>query len=139
MKALVLTVAVAVLSNGQQGERINASWLAEFEGRTFIRLELKTINDMITGGISLGNFEVDAQGLVRRVDDASPSLTPISDVTRRASTVTFFQKGGDDHFEFRLLDTGGADLELILDDEAREELAASGIPMPKPIRLRKVG
>ena len=140
MKALFLAVAIAALSAGQPtGGPPTGSWTAEFAGRTFIRLELKTVNGAIAGGISLGNIEVDAQGLVRRADDAPPSLKPIFDVTLRGSTVTFFLKDehDTDRFEFRLLDTGGGDLEFFLRDADREELAAIGVPPPKPIRLRK--
>ena len=142
MKALFLVVAVAVLSVGQPARGpIAGSWAAEFEGRTFIRLELKTVNSVLTGGISIGNFEVDAQGAVKRADDAPRQLTPIFDVTLRGSNLTFSRKNVDDtdQFSLRLLDTGDADLQFLLKDEDREELAASGVPIPKPIRLSKAG
>jgi hypothetical protein len=142
MKALFLVVAVAVLSVGQPaGGPIAGSWAAEFEGRTFIRLELKTVNSVLTGGISIGNFEVDAQGAVKRADDAPRQLTPIFDVRLRGSNMTFSRKDVDDtdQFSLRLLDTGDADLQFLLKDEDREALAASGVPIPKPIRLSKAG
>jgi hypothetical protein len=142
MKALFLVVAIAALSVGQPaGGSIAGSWAAEFEGRTFIRLELKTVNGALTGGLSIGNFEVDAQGVVKRASDAPRKLTPIFDVTLRGSNMTFSRKDVDDtdQFVLRLLDTGDADLQFLLNDEDREALAASGVPIPKPIRLTRGG
>ena len=140
MKTLALVVAIAAVSAGQSdGASIAGSWTARFEGRTFVRLELKTENGTITGGISLGNVEADSQGAVRRADESPRALAPIFDVKRRASILTFSRKDGDsiDRFEVRLLDAGDAELKLLLDDEDLEELAASGIPTPKPIHLAK--
>ena len=142
MKALFLVAAIAALSVSQSAVGpIAGRWAATFEGRTFIRLELKTVNGAMTGAMSIGNFELDAQGLVRRADEAPPDLTPIFDVTLRGSNVTFSRKDVDDADQFllRVLDTGDADLELLLTDEDREELAASGVPIPKPIHLTKAG
>ena len=71
MKTLFLAVAITALSVGQPaGGPLAGSWTAKFEGRTFIRLEIKTVDGAIAGGISLGHFEVDPQGLVRRADAA---------------------------------------------------------------------
>jgi hypothetical protein len=84
---------------------------------------------------------VDAQGVVKRADAAPPDLTPIFDVTPSGTTLTFFRKDGNDtdQFVLRVRDDAGADLEFLLNDEDRQELAASGVPLPKPIRLRKAG
>lgn len=114
---------------------------ATFEGRTFIRLELKTVNGAITGGIRLGNIEVDPQGMVKRADAAPLNLIHIFDVTRKGATVTFFikERADTDQFELRLLQNGDADLHFVVNDEDRKELAASGVPLPKPIRLTKAG
>lgn len=142
MKALSMAFAITALSLGQPARGpIAGSWTAEFEGRTIIRLELKTVDGAIAGGISLGNFEVDSQGVVRRADAAPLNLTPIFGVTLKGSTVTFFRKDGNDtdKFELRLLENAGADLQFLLNDEDRRELAASGVPPPKPIRLTKAG
>jgi len=141
MKALFLVVAIAALPGQSVGGPIAGSWTAEFDGRTFIRLELKTVNGAIEGALSIGHFELDAQGMVNRADAAPQTLTPIFDATLRGSNMTFSRKDVDDTDKFllRLLDSGGADLELLLNDEDREELAASGISMPKPIHLTKAG
>ena len=140
MKTVALVVALTAVSARQSGgASIAGFWTAQFEGRTFLRLELKTVNGTVTGGISLGNIEVDKQGALRRVDESPRELTPIFDVTQIASTVTFSRKDGadTDRFEFRSLEAGRAELKLLLNDADREELAASGIPTPKPIALTK--
>jgi hypothetical protein len=140
MKTLYLAVAITVLSVVQSASgAIAGSWTAKFEERTFIRLELKTVNGAIAGGLSVGNIQVDPQGVVNRADPAPSRLTPIFDVTRKGSTVTFFTKDGNDtdKFELRLLENADADLHFLLNDEDRRELAANGVPIPKPIRLSK--
>jgi hypothetical protein len=142
MKTLALLVAITAVSVAQSGgASITGSWTAQFEGRTFLTLELKAVNGTITGGMSVGNIEVDKQGALRRVGESPRGLRPIFDVTQRASTVTFSRKDTDgstsDRFELRLLETGRAELQFLLSDADREELAASGIPAPKPIPLTK--
>ena len=140
MKTLCMAVAITALSMGQPaGRPLAGSWTAMFEGRTFIRLEIKTVDGAIAGAISLGSFEVDPQGLVRRADAAPPQLMPIFGVTMKGSTVTFFTKevNDPDRFELRLLENADADLHIFVEEEDRKELAASGIPVPKPIRLTR--
>jgi hypothetical protein len=140
MKTLALAVAIAAVSAVQSdGPSVAGSWTARFDGRTFLRLELKTANGAITGGVSLGHFEVDSQGAVRRADESPRDLTPIFDVKLRSSVLTFARKDGasTDRFEVRLLDGGSAELQFLIDDEDLEELAADGVPAPKPIRLTK--
>ena len=140
MKTLALVVAIAAVSAVQSNTApIAGSWTAQFDGRTFVRLALKTANGTITGGISLGNVEIDSQGAVRRADESPRALTPIFDVKLRASLVTFSRKDGTsaDRFEVRLLDGGDAELRFLVDDEDLDELAADVIPAPKPIHLAK--
>ena len=140
MKTVALVVGMTAVLAGQSGTAsITGSWTAQFEGRTFLRLELKTVNGTITGGLSVGDIEVDPHGALRRAKESPRELRPISDVTQHDSTVTFSTKDGSetDQFELRLLDTGEAELRFLLSDAQREELAADGIPTPKPIRLTK--
>ena len=142
MKTLSMAIAITALSVGQPaGGPIVGSWTAKFEDRTFIRLEIKTVDGAITGGISLGHLEVDPQGVVKRADAAPLNLKPIFGATMKGSTVTFFLKdvNDTDKFELRLLEDADAELRFLLNDEDRKELAASGVPMPKPIRLTKAG
>ena len=98
MKTLTLVIAITAVSAGQSGGASFAgSWTAQFEGRTFIRLELKTVNGTITGGMSIApHIEVDRQGALRRVGESPRDLRHIFDVTQRASTLTFSRKDGAD-------------------------------------------
>jgi hypothetical protein len=137
---LCMALTIAALSTAQTPTGpFTGSWTAAFEGRTFIRLDITAVEGAFAGGISLGNFEVDQQGVVSRADAAPLMPTPISGVTRKGSTVTFARKDGHDtdRFEVRLLENGDADLHFLLSEEDRQQLAASGVPVPKPIRLTK--
>jgi hypothetical protein len=144
MNTLTIVVAVVVASvaasPGQSRVALlTGRWTAQFDGRTFVRLELKAVDGTFTGGLSLGNVEVDKQGALRRVGDAPRELKPIFDVTHGDSTVTFSRKDVDetDRFELRLLPAGQAQLKMLLTEGTLKELAASGIPDPKPFVLTK--
>jgi len=141
MKALVVAWAMTALSATQPGPgSIDGTWTAEFAGRTFIRLELKTVNGAISGGMALGDIELDGQGEVRRADDVPRGLKHIFAATLRGSTLSFSRKDGDgtDRFELKLLEGGKAgELTFEVSDEDSRELAKDGIPAPKPIRLTK--
>jgi len=140
MKTVTLAIALTILSMGQSGAASFAgSWTAQFQGRTFVRLELKATNGAITGGISLGDLEVDDKGAPRHVGDPPRDLTPIVDVRQRGSTLMFALKDGTDtdRFELRLLEGGRAELQFLLDDATRKEIAASGVAVPKPIPLTR--
>jgi hypothetical protein len=142
MRTLGLLVGIAAVSVAQSGgASIAGSWTAQLDGRTFITLELKVVDGTITGGMSVGDIEVDDQGALRSVGEAPRDIRPIFDVTQRGSTVTFFRKDSDDstpdQFELRLLGPDRAEFQVLLSDADREELAASGIPAPKPIPLTK--
>ena len=65
----------------------------------------------------------------------------VRETTLKGSTVTFSIKEGNDtdQFELRLLENADADLLLLVNEEDRKELAADGVPLPKPIRLTKAG
>ena len=135
---MALTIA-AVLAAQPATQPIAGSWTATFEGRTFIRLDITSVGGALAGGISLGNFEVDQHSAVSRADAARLTLTPLSGMILKGSTVTFARKDGHDtdQFEVRLLENGDADLHFLLTDEDRRQLAESGVPVPKPIRLTK--
>ena len=140
MKTLALLVALTAVSASQSGTTsVAGAWTAQFDGRTFLRLELKAVNGTITGGLSVGNIEVDEHGALRHVGQLPHDLTPIFDVTQHASIVTFSRKDGSDtdRFELRLLEPNRAELKFLINDADREELTASGIPAPKPFALTK--
>ena len=139
MKILPLIGALVALSVQSSGAPIAGSWTAQFNGRTFVRLELKAANGTFDGGISLGNVEVDKQGALSRVSEAPRDLTPISDVLRAASALRFSRKNGTDadRFELRVLETGRAELQFFVSDRDFRELATVGVPPPRPFQLTK--
>ena len=57
----------------------------------------------------------------------------------RDAVVSFSHKDGNDtdRFEVRLIG-GEAELRFILDEETLKELTDSGIPPPKPVRLKRL-
>jgi len=140
MTTLLLVATMAALFGGQSGAgSIEGTWTAQFQGRTFVRLELRVENGSLAGGLSIGNLQVDAQGAVSRAAESPERLTPIVDVTRQGPIVTFSCKDGadTDRFELRVLEGGGAELQFLLSDEDRQAVAASGGAVPKPIKLTK--
>jgi hypothetical protein len=53
--------------------------------------------------------------------------------------LSFSRKAGNDTDRFELRRVGDhGELSLIMSDELRREVAAEGLPIPKPIRLTKV-
>jgi hypothetical protein len=139
MKTLALVIALTALSGQSGGTSGDGAWIAQFEGRTFLRLELKTVDGATTGGLAIGNIELDKQGALRNVGELPRTLTPIFDVTQQPSLMTFSRTDGSDtdRFELHVLGAGRAELRFLLSDEDREELAADGVPAPKPIALTR--
>lgn len=141
MRALILAATLAAFPATQRdATAIAGTWTAEFHGRTFIRLELRILNGALTGSISTGDLQVDERGEIRQVGETPRSPSPVFDVTHQSATVTFSRKDGHDadRLEFRVLDDTRGELRLILSDEVRKELAADGIPLPKPIILTRL-
>ena len=137
--ALAMTFGQAPASQAP-GQTYAGTWIAEFTGTTYVRLELEGAADALRGSIGLGNVQVDAQGQVSKAEPAPRELTTIFDVTLRMTSIAFSRKNGNDtdHFEMRLVGNEAAELLFMLTDEDRKELAADGIPAPKPFRLKKV-
>jgi len=64
-------------------------------------------------------------------------LSPIFDVRRRG-VIVFSRKDGDDIDQFEMEVKGTeAELRFVLTDEIRREFESEGIPIPKPIRLKR--
>ena len=139
MKILAVIVAAVCLAGQASGTPSAGSWRAQFEGRTFVALELESANGTVTGLISLGDVEVDKQGALARVSEPKRKPTPIFDVSQTGSTLRFAVKDGNDtdQFELRVLDAGRAELRMLLADQDVKELAAQGIPVPKPFALTR--
>jgi hypothetical protein len=120
-------------------QSFTGSWSAEYSGTTFVRLELDAARSPLGGRISLGDIELDKQGEVIKAKTAPASFTTLFDVVLRDSTLSFSRKDGrdTDHFEMRLTGENGAELRFLPSPADLKELAASGIPAPKPIRLKR--
>ena len=140
MRTLMLVAALSTVPAGQgAGNQAAGSWAAEFKGQTFIRLELRAERGTLGGTMSTGNIEVDEKGDLRQVTAAPGDPKPIFDAVQKGATVTFSRKDDRDvdRFEFHLVESGRAELRFLLTDELLKELAADGIPVPKPIVLTR--
>ncbi len=135
--------AVVALTFGQASDSRGyaGTWIAELAGKTYVRLEVTLVDDALGGRISLGNIEVDSHGVVTKAESAPRELTPIFDLAVRGSTLLFSLKEGEDtdRFEMRLLGAEAAELRFLLSDADLSEAAASGVAVPKPVRLKKIG
>lgn len=133
--------AVVALTFGQASDSRNyaGTWIAELAGKTYVRLEVNRTDGALGGRISLGDIEVDSHGEVAKAASAPRELTPIFDVAVRGPLLSFSRKAGEDtdRFEMRLLGGEAAELRFLLSDADLSELAASGVTVPKPIRLKK--
>jgi hypothetical protein len=131
---------LAVIPTAQSSNAAGV-WTAEFNGKTFVKLELKAEGATLAGRISASDIHLDDNGDLRSVGDL-PAGRPIFDVKQNEGTVTFSSKddGDTNNFEFRLRDDGRADLRLLLTEAFRAELAANGISqtwISKPIVLTR--
>jgi hypothetical protein len=138
MRALVLAFVTFMV--GQPLGSYSGNWTADFHGTIYVRLALRDTGGGPQGEISIGNsIHVDKQGNIDQAAEASSTLAPISDARRNGDVVSFsYDTGGDvDKFELRFIDTNTAELRLMLSEEERKELAADGVPLPKPFRLVK--
>ena len=139
MPAALLAAVLVALSLGQSLESYRGTWIAEFDGTPFVRLELDVTGGAIGGRIALGDMEVDADGRVKAAKEATNRPTPIFDVVVRDSILSFSRKDGNDTDRFEMhLNAGEAELRFILDDETLKELTDNGIAAPKPVRLKRV-
>ena len=134
----LLAGMLAVVSVQATERWYEGKWTAEFQGVTFVRLELALTNGKPGGRLGLGNIEVNADGGLRSVSPAPARLSEIFDVADRKTVVAFSHKDSHDIDRFEIRQAGDhAELWWLLSDETRKELAAEGIPVPKPIRLTK--
>jgi hypothetical protein len=138
---LMLMVGPAGAGQAVPGQSYAGTWVADLKGTTYARLELEPADGTLRGRLALGNMQVDGQGQVIKAEAAPRELTPIFDVTLRITGLSFARKdvNDSDRFQMRLLDNETAELLYIPSEEDRKELAAEGIAVPKPIRLRRLG
>lgn len=137
---LSILAAALTLTVGQaKHEPYAGRWIAEFKGTTFVRVELAVTNKTLGGTIGIGNFQVNAAGDISMATSVPAQQTRIFEVLVRNSTLSFSRKDGrdTDHFEMRRVGED-AELRFLPSEEDRRELAAAGVPVPNPIRLKKV-
>lgn len=140
MRHLILISSLALMSLVQTANNTAVgSWSAELKGQPFVRLELRSEEGKLTGTLAIGDIHVDAKGDVDQAGPLPSEQLPISDLSQQGSVVAFSRKDGDDtdRFEFRVVDSSSGELRFLLSDEQRADLAANGIPVPKPIPLTR--
>ena len=139
MRLLALAFVTAML--GQPLGPYSGDWTADFNGTTYLRLTLNDKAGAPQGAMSIcTSIQVDGQGNVDRVTEAPSTLSPMTDVRRTGNVLSFsYDDDGQNvsKFELRLIDPNTADLTLLLPEDERQQLAAEGIPLPKPFRLAK--
>lgn len=136
MRFLVLAFAMVTL--GQPPGPYSGDWTADFQGTTYVRLALQENAGTPQGTMSIGRtIHVDKQGNVDAVSEAESTLKPMLNVRRSGDVLSFAYPDGDEptRFELRLIDTNTAELRMLISEEDRQELAADGIPLPRPFRL----
>ena len=136
---LLVTFGTATFQTVQaQPTKYDGVWITQFKGVTWARLELRTVNGQMTGGISLGNIEMNKDGTLRHAGPAPQRLSPIFDVRQQGAVVSFARKDSEDTDRFEI-ELKGAECELrfVLTEEFRKELADEGLPAPKPVRLAR--
>jgi hypothetical protein len=138
MRALALAfVAIAL---GQLNNPPTGTWTADYRGTTYVRLALADGTAGPQGTMSIGQtIHVDKEGNVDSATPASSTFTQMLDVRWNGAILSFSIKGNDDvdKFDLRLINTNTAELTPIIPEEQQRELAADGIPLPKPFRLTK--
>jgi hypothetical protein len=139
--ALFVALIASTLGQSPDVQRFAGRWAADHDGRPVVRLDLRMNAGTLGGSIQLADIHVDTRGEVETVQSGLSAASTLIDVTSRSGTLAFSRRDGNDldHFEMRVIDEHAAELRLVPSDADRRELAANGIPMPKPIRLTRIG
>lgn len=138
---LLLALALALLTSQAPQAALSGTWVAELKGITFMRLELRIADGRLIGAMSVGSYiHFDQSG---NVDEAKPiagTLIPISDVVTNAALVSFTRLEGNDpdQFRMRLIGKDTAELSFVFSEEDLQELKDEGIPVPKPVSMRRL-
>jgi hypothetical protein len=119
---------------------MSGTWEADHRGTTFVRLELKAVDNTLAGTIRTGNVNVDKNGDVTEVTALPATPTPLYELVVKGQSLTFMRPEGTDaeHFRFTVLSADQAELLFLPSDDDLEELKEAGIPAPKPFRLHKI-
>ena len=116
------------------------TWVADLNGTTFMRLELRTENGRLIGALGTGDIHFNEKGVVDEAKGVPTTLSPISSIEISGSVMSFTRVEGDDleRFRLRIIGDRTAELTFLPSEDDLEELKEQGIPAPKPIPLRKV-
>jgi len=140
MTQLLFALLVAILPPQTAPAGMVGTWVADLNGTTFVRLELRTENGRLIGALGTGDIHIDKNGLVDSAKSAPETLTPLTNMVIARGMMSFNRTQGDDIERFRMRVTGErtAELTFLPSDEDLEEMKEAGIPAPKPIALRKL-
>ena len=119
---------------------MSGTWVAEYQGKTFVRLELKAADNTLAGTIQTGNVRFDDKGDVNGVTELPITPTPLHDIVVKGQSMTFMRPEGTDaeHFRFTMLGADQAELLFLPSEEDLQELKEAGISSLKPFRLHKI-
>ena len=132
----VLLVLAVLLPYQTTPAGMTGTWVAELKGTTFMRLELRSVDGRLEGGLGIGSFKVDANGVVNEAEGVPATLMPLTNFAVKDGVLSF-TRDEDERFEVRLAADGQAQLTILLSDEDIEEFKEARLPVPKPIALRK--
>jgi beta-lactamase regulating signal transducer with metallopeptidase domain len=124
-KPLILTRDPAIdqraKGSGEEDRRaFLGTWRGLFNGKTYIIVDLKETDGLLTGGVSVGGFGIDDSGQVARVkEEANPrDAVPISNGKLEGALLSFSGKtpdgGSDVLFRMKLVGGNAAELKCIL-------------------------
>jgi hypothetical protein len=139
--ALLVAFIASTLGQVPDAQPFAGRWAADHGGRPVVRLDLRVNAGTLGGSIQLADIHVDARGDIETVMSELPAASTLIDVTPRNGVLAFSRRDGNDidHFEMTVTDDRAAELRFIPIEADRRELAGNGVPMPKPIRLTRVG
>lgn len=126
----------ALLGFVLQTSSFTGTWVAEHQGIVYVRLELRDDG----GTLATGNIKVGADGRVIDATTAPAMPTKLSNARTAGDELRIERPEGSDMEEFgvRIVGTDRAELTFYPPEDVLEELKAEGIPLPKPIPLRRL-
>ena len=98
---LVLLALLGVLPVQSAPAAAAGTWVGDHQGTTWVRLELKALNNTLAGGIATGNMSLGKNGEVVEVTPVPAVLTPLTELTVNGAVVSFFRLEGDENEHFR--------------------------------------
>ncbi len=139
MRISLLAAIVASMLGQPGAQRFAGTWTAEQAGKPVVRLELHLAEGKLAGSIQLADIHIGSTGEVENVLSGLSPASPLFDIKMDGQTVSFARHDGNevDPFEMALKGDRTIELRFVPTEEMRRELASQGVPLPKPIPLRK--